>query len=591
MGLNTMLAGLFQRKQLITERQAVLLSELRALLERLVGAMDQFGADVDPGDARTIRDILNHLDELFLIVVAGEFNSGKSSFLNALLGEQVLAEGVTPTTDTITLLQHGEALTSTLQADGLRVQTHPAEVLRQLTIVDTPGTNAVIRAHEQLTREFIPRADLVLFATSADRPFTESERNFLALIKEWGKKIVIVLNKVDILTEAELEQVLSFVRENARDLLGATPEIFPISARTAMRARTADEASAPALWEASRFGLIENYVLETLDEETRVRLKLLAPLGVAQRLSGKYLGVTESRLATLREDLATIENIDQQLALFREDLQTDVKYYLGEIDNILRELQTRGDAFFDEHLRITRMPDLLNADKLRAAFEREVVGDLTAQIDLKVQTLIDWMVEKNLRLQQSTDEYIRRRAAHHTDKLIGSVGGTFDYNRRTLLDSVGKAASAVVATYDKEAESAALSDEVRSSIAGTVIAEVGAVGLGAAMIGLFSAAWLDVTGVLLGTTLAIGGFALLPAKRRQAKKALREKINEMRERLRSGIETQFNREVERSLSQVRERNAPFTRFVRAQRSQLAELQLSFSELDGSMQRLRKEIER
>jgi small GTP-binding protein len=585
-----MLAGLFQRKRLITERQEGLLGELRALLERLSIAMEQFGADVDPGDARTLREILAHLDELFLIVVAGEFNSGKSSFLNALLGEQVLAEGVTPTTDAITLLQYGDAIESELKSGGLRVQTYPADVLRQLTIVDTPGTNAVIRAHEQLTREFIPRADLVLFTTSADRPFTESERGFLALIKEWGKKIVIVLNKIDILTEAEQEQVVGFIRENARDLLGVTPEIFPISARQALRARKADADEAQTLWESSRFGAIEIFVLETLDEETRVRLKLLAPLGVAQRLTGKYLGVTEARLETLREDLATIENIDQQLTLFKDDLQNDVKYYLGEIDGILREIQVRGDAFFDEHIRISRMPELLNADKLRAAFEREVVGDLTTQIDQKVQTLIDWMVEKNLRLQQSTDDYIKRRAAHHTDKLIGSVGGSFDYNRRNLLESVGQAASSVIATYDKEAESAALAEEVRGSIAGTVIAEVGAVGLGAALVGLFSAAWLDVTGILLGATLAIGGFALLPAKRRQAKKALRDKVNEMRDRLRTGVEAQFSREVERSLGQVRERNAPFTRFVRAQRSQLSDLQQTFGELDGGLGRLRKEIE-
>jgi hypothetical protein len=116
------------------------------------------------------------------------------------------------------------------------------------------------------------------------------------------------------------------------------------------------------------------------------------------------------------------------------------------------------------------------------------------------------------------------------------------------------------------------------------------VGLGAALVGLFSAAWLDVTGIVLGATLAIGGFALLPAKRRQAKKALRDKVNEMRDRLRTGVEAQFDREVERSLGQVRERNAPFTRFVRAQRSQLSDLQQTFGELDGGLSRLRKEIE-
>jgi len=578
--------GLIRRKRLITERQEALLAELRGVLERLAGGLERFGADTDPGDARTVQEILASLEELFLIVVAGEFNAGKSSFLNALLGEQLLAEGVTPTTDAITVLQYGDAPHSELRSSGLRVHSYPAEVLRQIVIVDTPGTNAVIRHHEELTRNFIPRADLVLFTTSADRPFTESERTFLALIKEWGKKIVIVLNKVDILTPEELEQVLGYVRENARDLLGATPEIFPISARQAIRARQADGEEGARLWETSRFGAVERYIVETLDEETRVRLKLLSPLGVARRLTDKYLGATEARLETLREDLATIDNIEQQLGMFQEDLQNDVRYYLSEIDQVFSDLQARGERFFDDTIRIGRLPDLLNRDRLRGEFEREVVGEFAQQLDAKVHQLIDWMVEKNLRLQQSTDEYIRRRSAQHSERLIGNVGGSFDYNRRALIDSVGKAAQEVMRGYDKERESHELAEEVRASVAGTAIVEVGAVGLGALLIGLFHTALLDFTGVLAATLVAVGGFALLPAKRAQAKRNLRDKIAEMRARLREGVQRQFEREVERSLGQVNERNAPFTRFVRAQRGQFSELQRVFSDLDVELGRLR-----
>lgn len=586
----TFMEGLLRRKRLITERQDALLEELRGVLQRLDEGFQRFGADVDPADQRTLRETLAHLEELFLIVVAGEFNAGKSSFLNALLGEQVLPEGVTPTTDAITLLQHGDEVSSTLKSSGLRVTTYPAEVLRQLTIVDTPGTNAVIRHHEQLTREFIPRADLVLFATSADRPFTESERGFLELIKEWGKKIIIVLNKLDILSPQEREQVLTFVGENARNLLGVTPEIFGVSARQAMRARQADGEERERLWAESSFGDVEHYILDTLDEETRVRLKLLSPLGVAKRLTGKYLGVTESRLETLRGDLETMDNVDQQLGLFKDDLQGDVKYYLGEIDQILKDLVTRGDAFFDEHIRLGRIGDLMNGDKFRAMFEQEVVGDVNQQIDQKVGTLIDWMVEKNLRLQQSTDEYIKRRASQHTEKLIGSVGGSFDYNRRALLDSMGKAATDVMATYDKQTASGELADEVRASIAATAITEAGAVGLGAIVVTLAHAVWLDFTGILAATAVALGGFALLPAKKRQAKRSLRQRVDEMRARLQESLQRQFDREMERSVGAIRERNAPFTRFVRAQRGQLSELQQSFADLDTALGRLRKEIE-
>ncbi|RRR66215.1 MAG: dynamin [Candidatus Viridilinea halotolerans] len=584
------LDGLLQRKGLITERQDALLAELRTVLEQLLVAFERFGADADPADQRTVQDTLEHLEELFLIVVAGEFNSGKSSFVNALLGEQVLPEGVTPTTDAITLLRHGDEVTSEIRSGGLRVTTFPADVLRQLTIVDTPGTNAVIRYHEQLTREFIPRADLVLFATSADRPFTESERGFLELIKEWGKKITIVLNKVDILDAQEREQVVSFIREHARTLLGVTPDIFPVSARLASRARQNEGAERERLWEASLFGAVEHYVIDTLDEETRVRLKLLSPLGVARRLSGKYMGVTEARLQTLREDLTTMDNVDQQLEMFKADLNNDVKYYLGEVDEILQQFVQRGDAFFEEHIRLARLRDLMNSEQFGKHFEKEVVGDLNEQIDTRVQTLIDWLIEKNLRLQQSIDEYIKRRSSQHSERLIGSVGGNFDYNRRALLDSLGRTASEVVATYDKQRESAALAEEVRGSLAATAITHVGAVGLGAVVVTLAQAVWLDFTGILAATAMAIGGFALLPAKKRQAKRALRTRVDEMREQLRLGITKQFDREVERSIGQIRERNAPFTRFVRSQRSQLSELQQRFADIDTSLGRLQKEIE-
>src|SRR5689334_15790057 len=99
--------GLLSRKKLLTERQEALLDQQRTVLNTLRGALQRFGADVAPNDNRTLDDTIAHLDELFLLVIAGEFNSGKSSFINALLGDKVVTEGVTPTTDRITLLRYG----------------------------------------------------------------------------------------------------------------------------------------------------------------------------------------------------------------------------------------------------------------------------------------------------------------------------------------------------------------------------------------------------------------------------------------------------------------------------------------------------
>jgi GTPase Era involved in 16S rRNA processing len=135
-------------------------------------------------------------------VVVGEFNAGKSAFINALVGERILGEGVTPTTSGIHLLRYGDQISNELSPAAIRVVTAPLDLLRDVHIVDTPGTNAIVREHERLTNDFVPRSDLVLFITSSDRPFTETERQFLETIRNWGKKIVLILNEVDIFERA-----------------------------------------------------------------------------------------------------------------------------------------------------------------------------------------------------------------------------------------------------------------------------------------------------------------------------------------------------------------------------------------------------
>jgi small GTP-binding protein len=259
------------RHRILSDRQQALLAEERRLLAELGAVLARL--DVDAEDQDTFRRSLRQLDELFLLVVVGEFNAGKSAFINALLGQRVLEEGVTPTTSRIGLIKHGPAVHREATESGLDVITAPMEMLREINIVDTPGTNAVLREHEALTREFVPRSDLVLFITSADRPFTESERAFLQSIREWGKKVIVVVNKVDILEkEEDVRQVVSFVSENFRSLLGVTPEVFPVAARLALRAKTGQDG--PEAMAKSRFEPLESYVAGTLDEEERVRLKL-----------------------------------------------------------------------------------------------------------------------------------------------------------------------------------------------------------------------------------------------------------------------------------------------------------------------------
>ena len=585
-----MIGRLLRRRSFLSDREQDLRAREQELLGRLARALEAFGPDVDPADLQRFQEATEQLAGLFLLVIAGEFNSGKSSFINALLGERVLPEGVTPTTDRINLLRHGPEITERPLEAYLLERTHPAELLRELNVVDTPGTNAVIRRHEELTSDFIPRADLVLFVTSADRPFSESEREFLEQIRQWGKKIVFIVNKIDILAGSDDQaEVVAYVRDNAATLLGDAPQVFPVSARRAVEARTRGAADA---WEQSGFDAVEEYLLRTLDQEERIRLKLLNPLNVGLRLSARYKEAAFERLKLLSQDLEALQSIDAQLALFHQDMLRDFEPRLSRLELLLGEMEGRGQRFFEETIRLSRIRSLLDGEGIKRAFEREVVGDTPQQLEAEVGRLIDWIVERNLKVWQDVSQFVdRRRLSLHQEGMLGEVPTTFGYNRQALLESVGRVSREVIGGYDRERESRAIADEVQGAFATTALAEAGAIGLGTLVATVVTGAAADLTGILLATALAVGGFYVIPRKRRQAQADFRRRIEQLRTRLRDGLTRQVHHEVTQSTDRVNEAIAPYRRFVHSQQQRLNEARGELVATEDALLRLRGEIER
>ena len=164
-----------EHHKLLSSQRSVLVDLLQLLVE----------SKGDPDDLATVKSSLEQLDHLFLICIVGEFNVGKSTFINALLGGEFLEDGPTPTTQDIWKVNYGEGsdVGTEVDRDGIHTVRCPVDFLKDCQFVDTPGTNAVIDGHQQLTDNFIPQADLVLFLTSADRPFTESETKFIKQIQ------------------------------------------------------------------------------------------------------------------------------------------------------------------------------------------------------------------------------------------------------------------------------------------------------------------------------------------------------------------------------------------------------------------------
>src|SRR5688500_19652173 len=143
-------------EQVLSRQQAELVALERRLVLHARDALQQVEGSRD--DVDRLAKLVDEMDELFLLVIAGEYNTGKSTFINALLGDEVFAMGDLPTTRAISILRHGDAGPPERIGDNMYLYHYPLDLLRDLHIVDTPGTNSIERTDEAHTREVVPRA-------------------------------------------------------------------------------------------------------------------------------------------------------------------------------------------------------------------------------------------------------------------------------------------------------------------------------------------------------------------------------------------------------------------------------------------------
>ncbi|HSD27429.1 MAG TPA: dynamin family protein [Vicinamibacteria bacterium] len=575
--------------RILDDSRQALLQEERRLLGDVRVALVRLQAPAESQKA-LVRSFAQ-LDEMFLLVVVGEFNAGKSAVINALVGDRILEEGPTPTTSRIGLLKHGEEAGRSTAGASTEVITLPVELLRELTIVDTPGTNAVIREHEALTREFVPRSDLVLFVTSADRPFTESERAFLETIQSWGKKVVVAVNKVDILeTPDDAARVIGFVKEKAQVLLGIRPQVFAVSARQARRAKA---ESNQALLHASGFLALEGFLTRTLHETVRVRLKLLNPLGVGQRVLEEAEGAAGERLTVLQADFATLDQVEGVLDRHRQDLARDTRARVAEVEKAISEVEKRGSEVFAEKLRITRIGELMAAERTRAEIEGEVLGDVVRVVEGCMDEAAAVLASSEGAQLQAIVQLLKGRQAVHGDRVVGPAVQALEDEPTRPPSEVRREALRVLEAHDLRPVAVRIAGLARHAAVAAALAQIAAVLLLGAVLALAATAASQVVGILAAAALSFVGVLLLPLARARAGDGLGEAVGALREALASRLKVGFDREVGRGRQRALAAIEPFSRFVRsegdrirAQREELAGLRSRLASLKSRIESTR-----
>ncbi len=400
-----------------------------------------------------VRDALFHADNPFLMVFVGPFSSGKSSLLNALLSRDLLRVGPTPTTDRITILRWGEDPERMSSGGDVDTVFHPSPLLKKVSFVDTPGTESVFREHEQTTRKFLHRSDVVFMVLPSMQAMSAKNLEVLQELKQYGKNIIILINQSDLLDDEQVDDVRQYVQEQSQSRLGYKPEVWFVSAKYGLAASEGDERDAE-LWQKSGLPQLERYIDKQLGDVQRLRQKLQTPLQISQNATTHALNAVRENQTMFDKYAGIAENVRTQVDSQQRTLERIVRDEKTEIDLRFQEATERGRRAIGDQfsfsralgsvgrgtLELVRMGNLLtpaDSSTMRAAFERHKVFQPLQQLPQHVNELSSRLEGRDLQDIDNLVEYAREQTQNLPDamqeKMIGRINASQNYDRTPLL--------------------------------------------------------------------------------------------------------------------------------------------------------------
>ncbi len=565
---------------ILEEKYSRLIQEEKALLDLLSSEARALNYEELLDKLKTVRE---NLENLFSIVFIGEFSTGKSSVINALLGERILPEGITPTTDKITILKYGD-IKEEYQENGNYCISIPENRLKGFVIVDTPGTNVTIEQHEQITQEFIPKADIVFFVIGAERAVTGSEAKLIKFIKEdWLKNIVFLLNKTDITeSEEELQKLFQYSEGEIHRIFKIKPLIIPVSAKLAIQAK---QFKNPEIYSRSGFDKLEEYIFRTLGEEERIRMKIKGSSDIAISLSLETEKALSSHLDKISGDTERLGEFESRLEGMKGEVLENSKQFTERIRSRLLEFKTKGIEFIDELIRFENVIKLIRKEKVAKEFESQVSSQTVKELEKDLEAMVGWAERSSRTLMDSAIDFYRKSIQPESLK----DGTGFSSSRMQLIDTVRSELELRRKQIDPAILGGNLVDSARGAVASVLGVQVGSLALGAAVVSAFSSLIVDVTGILTTIAIMATAFAILPKKRRDAMKEFSTKVDTLIEELTGSVSSQFERDLDGIKLQILDSLIPLKNFYKTQQKKLIEARKRVEEIEGKFGEIRNAV--
>lgn len=538
---------------IINEKYIKIIEDTREILSQLHGNVKKHS---NPELEEKLISAIDNLESLFLVVFVGEFSTGKSTIINAIIGEKTLDEGITPTTDKISIIKYGEEKGVELK-DGIATFTVNQKNLENLYIVDTPGTNVTIEQHEQITQNFIPRADIIFFTIGAERAVTGSESEYIKFLKDdWKKKIVFLLNKIDIASDdEEYNELIQHSTSELQRIFSIEPHIIPISAK-----RELDKSESLN----SGFDVLRKYLFETLSEDEKIRIKLNYSLDLSLKLAEETEISIEDNLLKINKDIQKLNDFESRIEGMKEDLIENSGQFTERIRSRLLEFKNRGIEFIDNLIRFENILKLIRKEKIATEFEQKVSLQTVKEIEKDLDDMVAWTESSSKNIIDSSIRFYRDSVETEN----ANISTPFLQHRMKLIDTVRSELESKKAQIDPKLLGSNLVDTARNAVASVLGVQVGSLALGATVVSAFSSFIVDITGIL--TTLAImaTAFAILPKKRSNAMKEFSAKVDNLSTELITSIKSQFTRDMDNVKLQIVDSMSPLRNFYKAEEQKL-----------------------
>ncbi len=575
------------------EREVNLLLDLAAALAEL--------GDPASADRERLLDVAQDLrDMFFLVVVIGEFNAGKSTFINALLGDDLLAMGITPTTEAIHVIRYGDSVNRkpNIREDGIYEWTHPNTGAPGVSLVDTPGTGSVFQKHEKTAKAFLHRSDLVIFVISAKRALAETERLYLELARDYGKKIILVVNQIDLLNPPERQEVRRFVERQVEELLDLKPLLFMVSAKAALKATREGSSAVDSGMDA-----VKAHLRGVYNETPPAQQKLLAQLDMARRVVNKYYDAVKSHADLVSADTVKVRDVQRELETQSTGLSGQLAAARAQIDSVFEGMRLRGLQFINENLSIRKIGRASSREQLQQQFQDEVIGRALRDIDEATASYINALIDNSRLYWRSIIERLNQLRDLLDQELTGLDAGIYAEQREALQDAINLA-EAELKSYSSGRVIGEMQRVFQTNMNGftmgagaallsLVVAIVASVGTPGPLIGIGAAALAGPAFALAAFGGLVGGAVALRYYRRvseDTKRELNTRVDEIEKTYHEALDnltqkernrlTQYGTQV---LTPIFSRLAVLSERYEAQQQQMRDFQDRMSDL-------RKEIE-